>query len=113
MRRTARSSRRRCAGNAGVRAGGEESPAPPPLALEPVVVTATRLPQPLSDVPASVSVVEQFDIQGAQKTVGLEEALDRVPGVLVQSSQDFAQDVRIQIRGFGTRSPSASARSGC
>ena len=55
-------------------------------------------------MPASVSVVEQLDIQGAQKTVGLEEALDRVPGVLVQSSQDFAQDVRIQIRGFGTRS---------
>lgn len=73
------------------------------LALEPMVVTATRLPQPLSDVPASVSVVEQLDIQGAQKTVGLEEVLDRVPGVFVQSSQDFAQDVRIQIRGFGTR----------
>ena len=74
-----------------------------PLTLEPVVVTASRLPQPLADVPASVSVVEQLDIQGAQKTVGLEEALDRVPGVLVQSSQNFAQDVRIQIRGFGTR----------
>src|SRR5512134_1292753 len=52
-----------------------ESPAAAPLALEPVVVTATRLPQPLSGVPASVSVVEQLDIQGAQKTVGLEEAL--------------------------------------
>jgi iron complex outermembrane recepter protein len=81
-----------------------EEPAPP-LALEPVVVTASRLPQPLTEVGASVSVVEKLDIQGAQKTVGLEEALDRVPGVLVQSSQDFAQDVRIQIRGFGTRSP--------
>jgi iron complex outermembrane receptor protein len=34
----------------------------------------------------------------------LEEVLDRVPGVLAQSSQNFAQDVRIQIRGFGTRS---------
>src|ERR1700752_1453345 len=61
-----------------------EEPAPP-LALEPVVVTASRLPQPLTEVGASVSVVEQLDIQGAQKTVGLEEALDRVPGVLVQS----------------------------
>jgi iron complex outermembrane receptor protein len=78
-------------------------PPAPSLALEPVVVTATRWPEPLANVPAPVSVVEQLDIQGAQKTVGLEEALDRVPGVLVQSSQDFAQDVRIQIRGFGTR----------
>ena len=74
-----------------------------PVRFEPVVVTATRLPQPLAEVPASVSVVEALDIQGAQKTVGLEEALDRVPGVFVQSSQNFAQDVRIQIRGFGTR----------
>ena len=85
-------------------AWGEEPEAAPPLALEPVVVTATRLPEPLIDVPASVSVVGALDIQAAQKTVGLEESLDRVPGVLVQSSQDFAQDVRIQIRGFGTRS---------
>src|SRR5262249_6707100 len=79
-------------------------PAQPPLALEPVVVTATREPQPLADVAGSVSVVQQLDIQGAQKTVGLEEVLDRVPGVLAQSSQNYAQDVRIQIRGFGTRS---------
>jgi iron complex outermembrane receptor protein len=84
-------------------AAAAQDEAEQPLALEPVVVTATRLPQPLSEVAGSVSVVEQLDIQGAQKTVGLEEALDRVPGVLVQSSQDFAQDVRIQIRGFGTR----------
>src|SRR6185295_12844200 len=46
-----------------------------PVRFEPVVVTATRLPQPLADVPASVSVVEALDIQGAQKTVGMEEAL--------------------------------------
>ena len=73
------------------------------LQLEPVVVTATRLAQPLGDVPAAVSVVEGLDVQGAQRGVGLEESLDRVPGVLVQSSDNFAQDVRIQIRGFGTR----------
>lgn len=69
-----------------------------------MVVTATRLAQPLGDVPASVSIVEGLDVQGGQRGVGLEESLDRVPGVLVQSSENFAQDARIQIRGFGTRS---------
>ena len=69
-----------------------------------MVVTATRLQQPLGDVPASVSIVEGLDVQGGQRGVGLEESLDRVPGVLVQSSENFAQDARIQIRGFGTRS---------
>lgn len=74
------------------------------MQLEPTVVTATRLAQPLGDVPASVSIVEGLDVQGGQRGVGLEESLDRVPGVLVQSSENFAQDARIQIRGFGTRS---------
>ncbi|MBI1815225.1 MAG: TonB-dependent receptor [Deltaproteobacteria bacterium] len=71
--------------------------------LAPIVVTATRIPQPLAEVPASVSVVEQPDIQDARPTVNLDESLDRVPGVLVQNSGNFAQDARIQIRGFGTR----------
>lgn len=82
-----------------------QEPAPEErLQLDPIVVTATREARPLSDVPASVSVVEGLDVQGAQRGVGLEESLDRVPGVLVQSSDNFAQDVKIQIRGFGTRS---------
>ena len=74
-----------------------------PLILDPVVVTATRLPERLADVPAAISVVEQSDIQDARPTVSLDEPLNRVPGVFVQNSDNFAQDFRIQIRGFGTR----------
>ncbi len=74
-----------------------------PLTAESIVVTATRLPQPLREVPAAVSVVEKSDIQGARQTLGLDEPLSRVPGVFVQNSGNFAQDLRIQIRGFGTR----------
>jgi iron complex outermembrane receptor protein len=85
-------------------ASGAGVAAPSTVTFEPIVVTATRLPAPLGQVPASVSVIEGLDIQGAQRSVGLEESLDRVPGVLVQSSENFAQDARIQIRGFGTRS---------
>lgn len=76
---------------------------PPPLLLDPVTVTATRLPELLADVPAAISVVEQEEIQEARPTVNLDESLDRVPGVFVQNSGNFAQDVRVQIRGFGTR----------
>jgi len=74
-----------------------------PTILPPVVVTATRLSQPLSEAPAAISVVEQSDVQDGRATVGLDEPLNRVPGVFVQNSGNFAQDVRIQIRGFGTR----------
>lgn len=81
-----------------------EAPHPDRLVvLRPVVVTATRLPEALGDVPASISVVEGADIRGAGPTVSIEEPLRRVPGVFAQDSGNFADDVRIQIRGFGTR----------
>lgn len=72
--------------------------------LEPVVVTATRSETPLTNVPAAVSIVDQSDIQLGQPTLGLNESLDRVPGVFAQSSFNYAQNQRISIRGFGTRS---------
>ncbi|MBM4259434.1 MAG: TonB-dependent receptor [Deltaproteobacteria bacterium] len=72
--------------------------------LAPVVVTATRGETPLAEVPASVSVIDQSDIQLGQQTIGLDESLNRVPGVFIQNSFNFAQDQRLSIRGFGTRS---------
>ena len=71
--------------------------------LDPIVVTASRSRQSLRDVPASVSIVDQQDVQEARPTLGIDEALNRVPGVFAQSSANFAQDVRLQIRGFGAR----------
>src|SRR4051812_16104437 len=71
--------------------------------LVPVVVTASRLSEPLREVPASVSVVDQSDIQDARPTLGIDEPLSRVPGLFAQSSSNYAQDVRLQIRGFGAR----------
>ena len=79
---------------------------PPPVGvttLDPVVVTATRTETPLANVPAAVSVVDQGDIQLGQPTIGLDESLNRVPGVFIQNAFNFSQDQRISIRGFGTR----------
>jgi iron complex outermembrane receptor protein len=89
----------------------QEQPAPstsgssaPVTQLAPVVVTATRSETPLTQVPAAVSVVDQSDIQLGQPTIGLDESLNRVPGIFIQNSMNFAQDQRLSIRGFGTRS---------
>ena len=79
-------------------------PAPPlTTVLDPVVVTATRSATSLDEVPAAVSVVDQADIQLGRPTVGFEEPLNRIPGVFTQNSMNFAQDFRLSIRGFGTR----------
>src|SRR5262249_17423491 len=85
------------------RANAEPAAGTPSSLLEPIVVTATRSPESLDQVPASITVVGRPHTQEARPTAGLEEPVDRVPGAFVQNSGNFAQDARIQIRGFGTR----------
>ncbi len=69
-----------------------------------IIVTATRLEQAARSVPAAISVVSGDEIQHARQQLGLDEALARVPGVFFQNRYNFAQDLRIAIRGFGARS---------
>ncbi|HEX5420671.1 MAG TPA: TonB-dependent receptor [Gammaproteobacteria bacterium] len=71
--------------------------------LEEIVVTATRLETPLRYVPAAVSVVSKNDIQLGRQQLTLAESLDRVPGVFMQDRYNFAQGLRVSIRGFGAR----------
>jgi iron complex outermembrane receptor protein len=71
--------------------------------LEEIVVTATRTERQLTDVPMSVSVVNQQEIQQGQQLLGLDESLNRVPGLFMQDRYNFAQDLRIAIRGAGSR----------
>ncbi len=71
--------------------------------LEEIIVTATLIDRTLDRVPAAISVVTEDDIQGAQSQVALDEALKRVPGVFMQDRYNFAQDLRVSIRGFGAR----------
>lgn len=72
--------------------------------LEEVVVTATRVDQALRELPFAVDVIEAEDIQVARPLLGIDEALQGVPGVLVQNRFNYAQDLRISVRGFGARS---------
>jgi len=77
---------------------------PSAKAVDTVVVTASRISSPIGEIPAAVTVIEKDEIQSAQPTVTLRESLVGVPGVFVQNDTNFAQDVRISIRGFGSRS---------
>lgn len=63
-----------------------------------------RSPDRLLRTPLAVSVVEREEILRARPAIDLADALDLVPGVLAQSSENFAQDTRVAIRGFGARS---------
>jgi len=75
----------------------------PKVELKPVIVTAPRVTIPIYKFPAAISVVDKDDIQLGKPTLNLGESLDKVPGVFIQDRFNFAQDVRISIRGFGAR----------
>jgi iron complex outermembrane receptor protein len=71
--------------------------------LEELVVVGTRIEQQLGSIPAAVSVVNMNDIQLGRQMLSLDESLTRVPGLFMQNRYNFAQDLRVSIRGFGAR----------
>ena len=69
-----------------------------------VVVTATRAPQPSLEIPASVDRIYAEEIRSGRPQVNLSESLGSVPGIVVQNRQNYAQDLQVSSRGFGSRS---------
>ncbi|MBA3259536.1 MAG: TonB-dependent receptor [Gemmatimonadales bacterium] len=67
-------------------------------------VTVTRTAEPLTRVPFAVGVLDRDDLQRARQTIGIDEALNDIPGVVVANRYNFSLDQRISIRGFGSRS---------
>lgn len=72
--------------------------------LNDVTVSATRVDKSLYDVPGSVGYVNKDDVQLGTELVGLDESLDKIPGIFSSNRYNFNQDLRISIRGFGSRS---------
>ena len=70
---------------------------------DPVVVTATRVGQPSLEIPAAIDRLYAEDLRTGRPQVNLSESLGRVPGIVVQNRQNYAQDLQISSRGFGAR----------
>jgi len=71
--------------------------------LPAIVVSATRADRPLSRTAAAVSTVGRADISTARPTLGLDEALGGIPGVVIQNRYNFSLDQKLSIRGAGAR----------
>ncbi len=80
-------------------------PVPAQEVLEPMTVTAPRIATPLTELPAAVDVIDTAAATEGRQGLQLDEALNRIPGVFAQNRYNFAQDVRVSIRGFGARAP--------
>ena len=89
------------AGNSAAHASPDEVADNP--VREEIIVQAGRISTPLLETAAAIGVVDQEEIQLARPQLTLGESLARIPGVFTQDRENFAQDLRVSIRGFGSR----------
>ncbi|HQU98159.1 MAG TPA: TonB-dependent receptor [Nitrosomonas sp.] len=75
------------------------------IVLNPINVTATRSERSPTQIPNSITQFNRTTVQEYQPGATLDEFARNTPGVFFQNQFNFAQDLRIAIRGFGARSP--------
>ena len=73
--------------------------------LDDVVVSASRSEQSIFDAPGSIDAVSRARIESSGPQINISESLGYVPGINVANRNNYAQDLQISIRGFGSRAP--------
>ena len=68
-----------------------------------VIIDAVRIPVSSTKLPMAIDKINRLQITRAQTQLGLDESLSNIPGLVFQNRFNFAQDLRISIRGFGAR----------
>ena len=76
-----------------------------PVILNPVKVTATRSEKQPNEIPNAITHLKRDKKQNFQSGATLDEFSRVTPSVFFQNQFNYAQDLRISIRGFGSRSP--------
>lgn len=71
--------------------------------LDRVRITVTRTNTSAQRAPWAVATVERGEIARGQATLGIDEALNNVPGVIVSNRYNWSVDQRLSIRGTGAR----------
>ncbi len=75
-----------------------------PQRLDTIVLQSSRIKSNLQKLPAAVFSYKTTPADAARQQLALQEYLFDAPGVFTQNANNFAQDLRISIRGFGARS---------
>src|SRR5688500_14651131 len=71
--------------------------------VETVVVTATRMEEPIFDLPVAIDAVSGDALREHKLRVNISEGLGRVPVINVQNRYNYAQHLQVSSRGFGAR----------
>ncbi|MDB5929584.1 MAG: TonB-dependent receptor [Polaromonas sp.] len=72
--------------------------------LKETVISASRAEQRRFDAPGAIDAVQVDPFRAASPLVNLSELMGGVPGLQIRDRQNFAQDLQLSVRGFGTRS---------
>jgi len=70
---------------------------------EPVVVTGALRAMRTLELPFAITAVDADALRAAGPMVNLSESLARVPGLIANNRNNYAQDLQISSRGFGAR----------
>ena len=73
------------------------------ITLNEIALEAPRLKTSRLLTPISISSFNLVPIQGFQQQLSLQEYLRAVPGLFSLNANNYAQDLRLSIRGFGSR----------
>lgn len=74
------------------------------VGLDSLHISVTRELGGIESAPAAITRIDAATIRDGRLTVGLDESLARVPGLVVNNRYNFSLGSRISIRGFGSRS---------
>jgi iron complex outermembrane receptor protein len=74
------------------------------IALDSITLEAFRIQKQANRLPFAVSVRDFSTTQDQRQQLSLADYLQEFPGVFSLNAQNFAQDLRVAIRGFGARS---------
>jgi iron complex outermembrane recepter protein len=76
---------------------------PAPTQTDTVVISGSGSERRAFETPYSVSVIDAAELRSAGPMVNLSESLSRVPGIVANLRNNYAQDLQLSSRGFGAR----------
>lgn len=74
------------------------------IPLKSVDITVSKLSTEQKKLPLSVTIIDALEIQPVAQQLSFQEYLQDVPGLFSLNANNYSQDLRLSIRGFGARS---------
>ncbi len=74
------------------------------VTIDSIIIKASRLTESQLILPIASTKLNILKTQNVRQQLSLNDYLQEVPGLFVQNANNFSQDMRVSVRGFGSRS---------